>query len=146
MLMRIGRSAVAVYAAMCLQAGTASAQSRSLTLADAFARAREQAPQIASARLALEETRGRLLGASLRFQANPEIDVGLGNRQGTGSRFTDFQIGLGQSLEPGSRRSARIAGASAAIAQSSADVDEITRMVLRSAAAAYYRAVHANQR
>jgi cobalt-zinc-cadmium efflux system outer membrane protein len=144
--MRIGSSAVAVCAAVCLQAGMAGAQSRSLTLADVLARAREQAPQIASARLALEETRGRLLGASLRFQANPEIDVGLGNRQGTGSRFTDFQIGLGQSLEPGSRRSARIAGATAAIAQSSADVDEITRVVLRSAAAAYYRAVHANQR
>jgi len=144
--MRIGRSAVAVWAAVCLQAGMASAQSRSLTLADVLARAREQAPQIVSARLALEETRGRLLGASLRFQANPEIDVGLGNRQGTGSRFTDFQIGLGQSLEPGSRRSARIAGATAAIAQSSADVDEITRIVLRSAAAAYFRAVHANQR
>ena len=144
--MRIGRSAVAVCAAVCLQAGIAGAQSQSLTLADVLARARDQAPQIVSARLALEETRGRLLGASLRFQANPEIDVGLGNRQGTGSRFTDFELGLGQSFEPGSRRSARIAGANAAIAQGSADVDEITRVVLRSAAAAYYRALHANQR
>lgn len=143
--MRIGRGA-AVCAAVCLQAGMASAQSRPLTLADILARAREQAPQIASARLALEETRGRLLGASLRFQANPEIDVGLGSRQGTGSRFTEVELGLGQSFEPGSRKSARIAGATAAIAQNSADVDEITRLVLRSAAAAYYRAVHANQR
>ena len=116
-----------------------------LTLAEVLARAREQAPQIVSARLALEETRGRLLGASLRFQTNPEIDAGVGNRQGTGSRFTDFEIGLGQSFEPGSRRSARIAGANAAIAQGSADIDEITRVVLRSAAAAYYRAVHANR-
>ncbi len=143
--MRIGRSAVAVCAAVCLQAGMAGAQSQSLTLADVLARARGQAPQIVSARLALEETRGRLLGASLRFQANPEIDVGLGNRQGTGRRFTDFELGLGQSFEPGSRRSARIAGANAAIAQGSADVDEITRVVLRSAATAYYRALHANQ-
>src|SRR3990170_4763169 len=126
--MRIGRNAVAVYAAMCLQAGTASAQSRSLTLADVLARAREQAPQIASARLTLEETRGRLLGASLRFQVNPEIAVGLGNRQGTGSRFTDFQIGLDQTFESGSRRSARIAGANAAITQGSANVDEVTRV------------------
>ena len=52
--------------------------------------------------------------------------------QGTGSRFTDFELGLGQSFEPGARRSARIAGANAAIAQSSANVDEITRVVLRS--------------
>jgi cobalt-zinc-cadmium efflux system outer membrane protein len=144
--MRIGRNAVAVCAAVCLQAGMAEAQGRSLTLADVLTRAREQAPQIAIARLALEETRGRLLGASLRFQANPEIDVGVGTRQATVSRFTDFELGVGQNFEPGSRRSERIAAANAAIAQSLADVDEITRVVLRSAAAAYYRAVHANQR
>jgi len=124
----------------------AYAQSRSLTLADVLARAREQAPQIVSARLALEEARGRLLGASLRFQTNPEIDAALGNRNGPGTRFTDFEVGLGQSFEPGARRSARIAGASAAIAQGSANIDEVTRTVLRVAASAYYRAVHANER
>lgn len=144
--MRIGSRSVAVCAAVCLQAGSAGAQTRVLTLAEVLERAREQAPQVVSARLALEETRGRLLGASLRFQTNPELDVGLGNRQGTGSRFTDFEIGLGQSFEPGSRRSARIAGANAAVAQGSANVDEVTRVVLQSAAAAYYRAVHAHQR
>jgi cobalt-zinc-cadmium efflux system outer membrane protein len=144
--MRIGSRAVAVCAAVCLQTGTGGAQSRALTLADVLARAREQAPQIVSARLALEEARGRLLGASLRFQANPEIDVGLGNRRGPGSRFTDFEIGLGQTFEPRSRRSARIAGADAAIAQSSAGVDEMTRLVLRSAGASYYRVLHANER
>lgn len=144
--MRIGRSGVAVCAAVCLLAGMADAQSRSLTLADVLARAREQAPQIVSARLALEEARGRLLGASLRFQTNPEIDAALGNRNGSGTRFTDFEVGLGQSFEPGARRSARMAGASAAIAQSSANIDEVTRTVLRVAASAYYRAVHANER
>jgi outer membrane protein, heavy metal efflux system len=144
--MRIGRSAVAMCAAVCLQAGTADAQSRSLTLADVLTRAREQAPQIVSARLALEEARARLLGASLRFQRNPEIDAALGNRNGPDTRFTDFEVGLGQSFEPGARRSARIAGGNAAIAQSSANVDEVTRTVLRLAASAYYRAVHANER
>jgi len=144
--MRIGSSTVAVCAAVCLQAGIAGAQVRTMTLAEVLARAREQAPQIVSARLALEETRGRLLGASLRFQANPEVDAGLGNRQGADRRFTDFEIGLGQTFEPGARRSARIAGADAAIAQRSADVEETTRIVLRSAAAAYYRALHATER
>jgi cobalt-zinc-cadmium efflux system outer membrane protein len=144
--MRIGRSAVAVCAAVCLQAGTADAQSRSLTLADVLTRAREQAPQIVSARLALEEARARLLGASLRFQTNPEIDAALGNRNGPDTRFTDFEVGLGQSFEPRARRSARIAGGNAAIAQSSANIDEVTRTVLRLAASAYYRAVHANER
>jgi len=144
--MRIGLRAAALCAALCLQAGMADAQSRSLTLADVLARAREQAPQIVSARLALEEARGRLLGASLRFQTNPEIDAALGNRSGPGTRFTDFEVGLGQSFEPSARRSARIAGASAAIAQGSANIDEVTRTVLRLAASAYYRAVHANER
>ena len=117
-----------------------------MTLAEVLARAREQAPQIVSARLAVEEARGRLLGASVRSQANPQIDASLGNRNGTGTRFTDFELGLGQSFEPGARRSARIDGANAAIAQSSANVDEVTRTVLRLAASAYYRAVHANER
>jgi cobalt-zinc-cadmium efflux system outer membrane protein len=57
-----------------------------------------------------------------------------------------FQLGLGQSFEPGARRSARVDGANAAIAQSSANIDEVTRTVLRLAASAYYRAVHANDR
>jgi cobalt-zinc-cadmium efflux system outer membrane protein len=144
--MRIGRSAVAVCAAVCLQAGTADAQSRSLTLADVLTRAREQAPQIVSARLALEEARARLLGASLRFQTNPEVDVALGNRSGPDTRFTDFEVGLDQSFEPRARRSARIAGGNAAITQSTANIDEVTRTILRLAASAYYRAVHANER
>lgn len=144
--MRIGPGAVAVCAAVCLQSGIASAQNRTMTLAEVLARARERAPQIVNARLALEETRGRLLGASLRFQANPEIDAGVGNRTGSDTRFTDFDIGLSQNFEPGSRRAARIAGANAAIAQSTAAVDETTRSVLRLAAAAYYQAVHATAR
>ena len=144
--MRMGTRAVAVCAVVCLHAGAAAAQSRVMTLAEVLARAREQAPQIVSARLALEEARGRLLGASVRFQANPEIDAALGNRNGPDTRFTDFELGLGQSFEPGARRSARIAGANAAIAQSSANIDEVTRTVLRLAASAYYRAVHANER
>jgi cobalt-zinc-cadmium efflux system outer membrane protein len=96
--------------------------------------------------LALEETRGRLLGASVRFQTNPEIDASLGNRNGPDSRFTDFGLGIGQMFEPGSRRSARIDSANAAIAQGSANVDDTTRAVLRLAATAYYRALHASER
>lgn len=112
---------------------------------EVLARARKQAPQIVSARLALEESRGRLIGASVRLQANPQIDAVVGNRNGSDTRFTDFELAFGQAFEPASRRSARIAGATAAIAQSAANVDEVTRSVLREAASAYYRAVHANE-
>jgi len=117
-----------------------------MTLAEVLTRAREQAPEIVSARLAVEEARGRLLGASIRLQSNPQIDAAVGNRSGPDMRFTDFELGLGQSFEPGARRSARMASANAAIALGAATVDEVTRTVLRSAAAAYYRALHANDR
>jgi cobalt-zinc-cadmium efflux system outer membrane protein len=146
--MRIGSCAVAAsaWAAICVSTGTANAQERTMTLADVMARAREQAPQIVSARLAVDETRGRLLGAALRFQTNPELEASLGNREGPASRSTDFEFGLGQAFEPRSRRSARIAAAEAAIAQSSANIDETTREVLRLAAGAYFRALHAQER
>jgi cobalt-zinc-cadmium efflux system outer membrane protein len=144
--MRRGTNAVAVCVVTCFYTSIASAQVRNMTLAEVVERARERAPQIVTARLAVDEARARLLGASVRFPANPQIDAALGNRNGTDSRFTDFQLGLGQSFEPGARRSARVDGANAAIAQSSANVDEVTRAVLRLATSAYFRAVHANER
>ena len=117
-----------------------------MTLAEVLARAREQAPQIVSARLAIDETRARLAGASLRWQQNPELQGALGNRNGPESRYTDFEIGLAQSFEPGARRSARMDSANAAIAQSTAASEDTMRLVLRAAAGGYYRALHAGQR
>jgi AcrB/AcrD/AcrF family len=64
--MRTGTRAVAVCLVVSLDAGVAAAQNGVMTLAEVLARAREQAPQIVSARLALEETRGRLAGGALR--------------------------------------------------------------------------------
>jgi cobalt-zinc-cadmium efflux system outer membrane protein len=144
--MRIGRCVVAVCAATCVQVSVVQGQSRPITLAEVLARAREQAPEVVSARLAVEEARARLLGANLRQQANPELDVSVGNRNGPDDRFTDMEIGVGQDFEPRSRRAARIAGANAAIAQSAAAVDQVRRNVLRLAAAAYFRALHAQER
>ncbi len=144
--MRMGTRTVAVCAVVYFHAGTAAAQEKFMTLAEVLARAREQAPQIVSARLAMEEAGGRLIGASVRFQTNPQIDAALGTRNGADTRFTDLELGVGQSFEPRARRSARMAAANASIAQSAANVDELTRIVLRSAGSAYYRAVHANER
>jgi cobalt-zinc-cadmium efflux system outer membrane protein len=145
--MRIGTWTVAVCAVVCLHGGGAAGQSRTLTLPEVLARAREQAPRIVSARLAVEEARGRLTGASIRLQSNPQIEAAVGNRTGPGSsRFTDIDLALGQAFEPGGRRAARIAGANAAIAQSAASLDDLTRTVLREAASAYYRALHTNER
>jgi cobalt-zinc-cadmium efflux system outer membrane protein len=137
---------LAVCAVVCLHAGAATGQVRIASLADVLSRARERAPEVVSARLALEEARGRLAGASVRVQSNPELDASIGPRNSTDSRFTDFELGVAQMFEPGARRSARIDGANAALAQSTANIDELTRTVLRSAASAYYRTVHANER
>jgi cobalt-zinc-cadmium efflux system outer membrane protein len=142
----MGRRWLAVCAVVCLHASAAAAQVRITSLADTLSRARERAPEIVSARLALEEIRGRLAGASLRFQSNPDLEAAVGPRRATGARFTDYEFGVAQMFEPGARRSARIDGANAALAQSAANIDEVTRSVLRLAASAYYRAVHANAR
>lgn len=80
--MRTVMMTLALSAMACLHAVSASAQERSLTLADVLALARERAPQIVSARLALEETRTRLVGANLRHQSNPALDAWAGNRTG----------------------------------------------------------------
>jgi cobalt-zinc-cadmium efflux system outer membrane protein len=144
--MRIGTIGVALCAAVSLQADGAGAQTRSLSLAEVLARAREQAPQVVSARLALDEARGALSGASIKYQANPEFDAALGNRTGREGRYTEFDVGIAQTFDPGGGRSARVAGASAAIARDTANIDEVTRSVLHRAASSYYRALHANER
>jgi cobalt-zinc-cadmium efflux system outer membrane protein len=144
--MRMGTMALAVCALACVDAASAAAQGRSVTLADVLARAREHAPRIVSARLALEETRARAIGAAPRLQHNPELDAWVGSRNGPADRSTDFELGVAQAFEPGARRTARVDGARAAMAESEAAVDEATRAVLRQAAAAYARALYAGER
>ena len=144
--MGMGVRALAVCGIVCACANGAAAQGKAMTLAEVLARARTQAPQIVSARLAVEEARTRLIGATLRQQTNPELDAWAGNRSNPTERFTDYEFGLTQTFEPGARRSARVAGANAAIAQSTATVDEATRTALYQAAGAFYRAVYATER
>jgi len=116
-----------------------------LTLSEALALARERAPDVVSARLAIEESRAKLAGASHR-QSNPEADFGAGNRQGSGTRSTDLDIGVGQSFEPGRRRDSRRAMATAGIEQATATVDEVTRRVLLETARLFLRGVQLAER
>ena len=140
--MRVACTALALSGVVVLCPAVVLAQP-ALTLSDVLARARAQAPQVVSARLAIDEARGRLLGASLRLQSNPEVDVSLGNRQGAGTRSTDLQLGATQMFEPPGRRTARIAGATAQIEQGVATAEETTRVALRDAAMTFYQAVYA---
>jgi cobalt-zinc-cadmium efflux system outer membrane protein len=121
-------------------------QTTPMTLVDVLARARQQAPQIVSARLAVEEARARVTGAALRLSSNPEVDLSVGDRRGDARRSTDLEVGALQMFEPPGRRSARVAGAGAQLEQRTAAVDETTREVLRDAAIAFYRALYASER
>jgi cobalt-zinc-cadmium efflux system outer membrane protein len=104
------------------------------------------APEIVSARLAIEEARARMAGASPRLSQNPEVTAGIGNRAGLERRTTDLELGVSQMFETASRRAARVAGADAAVAMRTADLDEVTRHVLAETAAMFYRAVYETDR
>ena len=142
--MRVAWRTLALVAAFASGASTAWAQVP-LTLSEALSRARERAPQIVSARLAIDEARARLAGASHR-QSNPDVDLAVGNRQGNGERSTDLDVGVAQSFEPGQRRSSREAMANASIAQSTASLEDVTRATLLETATLFLRALQLSER
>jgi cobalt-zinc-cadmium efflux system outer membrane protein len=142
--MRVAWRTLALVAAFAASASTAWAQVP-LTLSEALSRARERAPQIVSARLAIDEARARLAGASHR-QSNPELDLAVGNRQGNGERSTDLDVGVAQAFEPGRRRSSREAMAKASIAQSTASLEDVTRATLLETATLFLRALQLSER
>lgn len=121
------------------------ASAQALTLADVVSRAREQAPRVASARLAIEESRARLIGANART-SNPDIEGAIGNRRASGGATLDLDVGISQRFEPSGRRAARIAGAEASIAEAEANLDQARRSVTLDAVAAYLRGIQASER
>jgi outer membrane protein, heavy metal efflux system len=144
MQIRVFRGVLAVV--MSAVAVEVSGQPRSLTLSDVLTRAREQAPRILAARRTVDEARARLASASLRFTSNPELEAAVGPRRTSDGGAVDFEAGLRQTFEPGSRRTARIAGVTAVIDERTADADETMRVVLREAAVAFFEAVHGSER
>jgi outer membrane protein, heavy metal efflux system len=139
------RPCAAVPVFVCLLQSNAVAQSI-LSLEEALARAREQAPAVLIARARIEEVRGRLAGARVRFRDNPTIDVGTGPRNTEAGTLTDLDVGFAQLFETGGQRAARIAGAEAGIARETAAADDARRLALRGVALAHLRTVYAQQR
>ena len=86
------RQCAAVPAFVCLLQSTAGAQPVSLSLEQALARAREEAPAVLIARARIEEARGRLAGAGVRFRENPTIGVASGPRTTEVGTLTDLDI------------------------------------------------------
>ncbi len=140
------RQCAAVPVLVCLVQANAGAQSVSLSLEESLALAREQAPQVLIARARIEEARGRLAGARVRFRENPTFDVGTGPRTTEAGTLTDLDIGFVQSFETGGQRAARIAGAEAGITRETAVAADATRVVLRAVALAHLRTLYAQDR
>lgn len=142
--MRVAWRTLALVAAFASGVSTAWAQVP-LTFSEALSRARERAPEIVSARLAIDEARARLAGATHR-QLNPDVGFAAGNRQGNSERSTDLDVGFSQSFEPGQRRSSREAMANANIAQSTASLKDVTRATLLEAATLFLRSLQLSER
>jgi len=131
--------------ALVLAPVSAGAQT-TMTLSEALARARQVAPQIVSARLAIDEARARVVGADLRVQTNPELDLGIGRRRGLTNSTADFEITATQMFGAAGRQDARRSSAIAGVDRSTAQLDEMTQAVLRDVAVAFYRVIHFDQR
>jgi cobalt-zinc-cadmium efflux system outer membrane protein len=136
----------AVPALVCVCQTMAGAQPLTLTLDEALARAREQAPSVLVARARIEEARGRLAGARIRHRDNPTLDIGAGPRSTDTGRLMDVDIGISQVFETGGQRAARVAGAEAGIRREDAAAAEAMRLALRDVAIAFLRLLHAQER
>ena len=143
--MRVSCTVLALACAASLWPGAAGAQIV-LGLADVLARAREQAPQIVVARLAVAEAQGRVTGASLRLQMNPELDFNVGSRESGGNRFHRAavrhqpDVRTARATGCAHRRCRRTRGPGAVA------VEEAARDVLRDAARLFYQALYAGER
>ena len=121
-------------------------QDSGLTLHDVMEMARKRAPAILAARARIEEARGRLKGASILLQQNPEIETEAGPRTSDRGRFADIDVGISQGFELGGRRKARIAGTQAGVDREIASSEEATRRLLREVAASFLRALASQER
>lgn len=142
---RVGAAALAA-AVVGFWAHLGAAQEHELTLDRALALARERAPAVIAAQLAIDEARGRLTGATVLLRDNPVVDGAAGPRlKSGGEESLEARLGLSQAFELGGKRSARVTGAEAGLERAGAGAEDALRRVLRDVATAFYRALHATQ-
>src|SRR5262245_13295620 len=117
-----------------------------LTYQQALTIARERAPRVAIARARIDEARGRLTGAQIRFRENPTFDASVGPRWLETDVVTDFDIGVGHMYELGGRRAARIDAAEAGVARETATADASSRQVVREVAVSFVKTLRTQTR
>ncbi len=119
-------------------------QERVLTLEEALALAQERGSirgaSVVLARGRIEEARARQAQAGRRFQENPVLEVDAGPRFAEDDSL-DFEAGVSQGLYSGRRRSARVAGAQAALERAEADLAEARRQLLQDVQTTFVRAL-----
>jgi cobalt-zinc-cadmium efflux system outer membrane protein len=120
----------AVLSLFAIPAGSQQRPAKVLTLEEALALARERGGTVILARGRIEEARARQAQAGRRFQENPVLEVDGGYRR-AGEGFFDFEAAVTQSLYARDRRSARMAGARAALDRAEAELEEARRLLLR---------------
>ena len=141
--MNLYRKAALRAAAVLIASSPAFAEDQVLTVEEALARARAQAPAIVSARARVEEARARVRGASL-LRDNPVLDGAVGRRDD--GLPANLDVGLTQTFELGGKRGARVAAANAALAREIALSDDAARRVVREVGATFFGAVDATER
>lgn len=115
-----------------------------LTFEEALRRARESAPAVVTARLAIEEARGHALGARLPIFSNPVVELEQGRRSGD-VPFNDYGVAIAQDIDLPQRRTARIAAATAAIAQEEQRARDVERELVRDVARSFLLATGARE-
>lgn len=133
------------WAALCLYALPGFGQERVLTIDEALALAREQAASVALARGRIEEAQARQTQAGRRFQENPALEVNGGYRRAEDDHL-DFEAALSQGLYDRNRRTARVAGAQAAVERAEAELDDARRLLQRDVWTTFFRSLVAMDR
>lgn len=121
-------------------------QSYELTLDQALALARAQAPSIDIARARIDEARANRQTADIVLRSNPTLEIGAGPRISADRTTTDVDISIAQSFGVGRQRGARLVVADAEIELRTADADNVLRELLYGVAVAFLRTQYADQR
>ena len=143
------RALVARLAMAALVCGpaVASAKDYKLTLEQAIALARRQAPEVVVEGARVREVEAERIGASLLLRENPEIEGAAGRRRSDAAdAWTDLEAGVTQMFEVGGKRAARIAMADAATASARSRAADAGRRGELEVAVQFLRALHARER
>ena len=130
-------------AALLLHSISASAETIEIDLPGALSRAHRVAPDAIAARGRIAQAEAGVVGASVPFVSNPEIEGDLGPRFRTGTPI-DADATLTQNLEPW-RRGARRQLAAAERAHAQAEGDVTLRDLDLEVSIAFYDAIFASQ-